>query len=117
MSVNNLPDGIRGNRACIGCSLIKSPEQFANDGCENCESFLQFKENAANVDVYTSKNFTGMVGIMEPSNSWVCKWLRLDHCVPGMYAISVVGTLPPEKIKLMKALGIIHSNRDRSGQI
>jgi transcription elongation factor SPT4 len=48
----------------------------------------------------TSANYDGMMAVMDPSDSWVAKWQRIDHCVRGMYAISVSGELP-ENIRRM----------------
>jgi transcription elongation factor SPT4 len=33
---------------------------------------------------------------MEPRESWAAKWLRIDHCLPGVYAISITGQLDRE---------------------
>ena len=43
MSIENVPRDLRGLRACLVCSLIKSADQFDEDGCENCEKFLNLK--------------------------------------------------------------------------
>ena len=32
----SVPDQLRGVRACKRCGIIKTVEQFLNDGCENC---------------------------------------------------------------------------------
>lgn len=37
-----------------------------------------------------------------------------DTCCPGMYAISVQGKLPREKINRMRRLGMVAVSRDRS---
>lgn len=38
-----------------------------------------------------------MVAMMQPSESWVARWHRLRGQVKGMYAITVVGSLPEEE--------------------
>ena len=32
----SVPTSMRGIRACKRCGLLKTLEQFINDGCENC---------------------------------------------------------------------------------
>lgn len=45
MSVDTLPRDMRGLRACLFCSLIKTMDQFENDGCDNCDQFLALKHD------------------------------------------------------------------------
>ncbi|XP_019873138.1 transcription elongation factor SPT4-like [Aethina tumida] len=116
MSYQNIPKDLRGLRACLGCSLIKSFDQFENDGCDNCD-FLRMKHNSDNVMDCTSKNFDGMIACMNPEGSWVAKWQRVATFVPGMYAISVSGALPNSIVREMKRQGIPYRNRDTSGKI
>ncbi len=42
----------------------------------------------------TSSAFDGLVSLMQPKDSWVAKWQNIQRKVPGVYAISVSGTLP-----------------------
>lgn len=107
---------MRNLRACLLCSLVKQLEQFEGDGCENCEHILGLKHNRDNVYNCTSSNFDGMVALMDPGESWVGKWLRINRNVPGMYAISVAGRLPPEVVREIKAHGEVYKSRDRSNQ-
>jgi transcription elongation factor SPT4 len=53
-------------------------EQFEYDGCDNCESFLKMKKNKDRVIDCTSNNFDGMIAVMSPEDSWVCKWQRIS---------------------------------------
>lgn len=32
----SVPDSLRGIRACKRCGILKTLEQFINQGCENC---------------------------------------------------------------------------------
>uniref|UniRef100_A0A6M2DSY0 Transcription elongation factor SPT4 n=1 Tax=Xenopsylla cheopis TaxID=163159 RepID=A0A6M2DSY0_XENCH len=114
MSLDVIPKDLRGLRACLVCSLIKSFEQFEYDGCDNCDEFLRMKNNKDNVYDCTSNNFDGMIAVMTPENSWVCKWQRITHCVKGIYAISVSGRLPANVIREMKSRGIVYRSRDTS---
>lgn len=54
-------------------------EQFEFDGCDNCESFLRMKKNKDRVMDCTSNNFDGMIAVMSPEDSWVCKWQRISN--------------------------------------
>lgn len=49
MSLETLPRDLRGLRACLFCSLIKSTDQFEADGCDNCERFLMLKNDIEKV--------------------------------------------------------------------
>ncbi|KAL5287555.1 SUPT4H1 family protein [Megaselia abdita] len=90
-------------------------EQFENDGCDNCESFLRMKNNKDNVYDHTSNNFDGLIALMNPDDSWVCKWQRIDpRAAKGMYAISVSGKLPLSTVRDMKNRGIPYRSRDTS---
>ena len=46
---DSIPKDLRGLRACLSCSLIKTMEQFESDGCDNCDSFLHMRDNRDNV--------------------------------------------------------------------
>ena len=46
---DSIPKDLRGLRACLSCSLIKTMEQFESDGCDNCDSFLHMRDNKDNV--------------------------------------------------------------------
>ncbi|CAB4059904.1 SUPT4H1 [Lepeophtheirus salmonis] len=109
-----IPKDLRQLRACLVCSLVKTFEQFENDGCDNCDRFLNLKHNRENVYDCTSSNFDGMIGSCKPEDSWVCKWQRIGRFKRGVYAISVSGRLPPPVIKDMQALNIAYKSRDTS---
>lgn len=110
-------------------------EQFEYDGCDNCESFLKMKKNKDRVMDCTSNNFDGMIAVMSPEDSWVCKWQRIskpfcscncsciltfalimfaDRFCKGVYAISVSGKLPNSITRDMKSRGIVYRSRDTS---
>ncbi|XP_050310539.1 transcription elongation factor SPT4-like [Anthonomus grandis grandis] len=114
MSLESLPKSLRGLRACLLCSMIKSIDQFEQDGCDNCEEFLKMKNNRDVVYDCTSQNFDGMVAMMAPEDSWVAKWQRITKMCKGMYALSVSGTLPKGIIKDLARQGISYKPRDTS---
>ncbi|XP_058805292.1 transcription elongation factor SPT4 [Phymastichus coffea] len=111
--METVPKDLRGLRACLSCSLIKTFDQFEMDGCENCD-FLGMKNNKDQVFDCTSSNFDGMIAVMSPEDSWVCKWQRINRFTKGVYAISVSGRLPANVIREMKSRGIIYRSRDTS---
>uniref|UniRef100_A0A914D6Z5 Transcription elongation factor SPT4 n=1 Tax=Acrobeloides nanus TaxID=290746 RepID=A0A914D6Z5_9BILA len=94
MSIENVPRDLRGLRACLVCSLVKSADQFDEDGCENCEKFLNLKGDPDKVYECTSANFDGMIAVCEPQDSWVSRWQNINNKVRGIYAVSVSGSLP-----------------------
>jgi hypothetical protein len=79
--------------------------QFEDQGCENCQGLI--KEDA--VELFTTRRFSGcvppfshtshcklpmhhlcrLITVMAPQTSWASKWLHLEHCVPGCYAMSL----------------------------
>jgi len=114
MSVDTVPKDLRNLRACLVCSLIKTTDQFEMDGCENCDDFLRMRNNKENVYACTSNNFDGMIAVLSPEDSWVCKWQRIGRFVKGVYAISVSGKLPQGIVREMKSRGIVYRSRDMS---
>ncbi|KAK4337057.1 hypothetical protein RND71_044187 [Anisodus tanguticus] len=74
------------------------------------------KQNRDMIYDCTSTNFDGLTAIMSPEDSWVAKWLRINTLVPGIYAISVSGKLPPGIIRELKSRGFNYKNRDRSAE-
>ncbi|XP_018022130.1 transcription elongation factor SPT4 [Hyalella azteca] len=109
---DNIPKDLRYLRACMVCSLVKTMDMFETDGCDNCDDFLNMKNNRDNVYDCTSNNFDGLIALMTPDDSWVAKWQRINRCVKGIYAISVTGRLPPTIIREMKSRGIKYRSRD-----
>ncbi|RNA22490.1 transcription elongation factor SPT4 [Brachionus plicatilis] len=110
----SIPSTLRDLRACKICSLIKTLDQFDNEGCDNCDEFLHLKGNRDRVFDCTSSNFDGMIAMMDPSDSWVAKWQRVDHFVRGMYAISVSGELPDAIKRMLREKDMPYRTRDMS---
>ena len=52
--------------------------------------------------------------MMDPSDSWVAKWQRIDNLVRGMYAISVSGELPEPIKRSLREKDIPYRTRDSS---
>ncbi|XP_065187866.1 transcription elongation factor SPT4-like [Sycon ciliatum] len=114
MSLDSVPKELRNLRACLLCSMVKTFDQFENDGCDNCEQLLGFRNNAAMIQECTSSSFDGVVSMVSPLDSWVAKWQRIRECVPGIYAISVSGRLPEHIIQeLDEGRNVKYIPRDR----
>mmetsp|Transcript_17961 Transcript_17961/g.35370 ORF Transcript_17961/g.35370 Transcript_17961/m.35370 type:complete len:131 (-) Transcript_17961:233-625(-) len=83
----HVPTEMKGLRACIVCMLVKTTDQFYEHGCPNC-TFLDWEVREI-VEGATTKSYEGLVAMMQPKESWVAKWQRIDRFIPGMYAIKV----------------------------
>ncbi|KAF9585392.1 transcription elongation factor spt4 [Lunasporangiospora selenospora] len=121
-----IPPDKKQLRACLLCSLIKVPgfanqdpikqEQFLKSGCDNCESLLGMRGVLDRVLDCTSQHFDGMIAVMQPSESWVARWQRVDKFEKGIYAVSVQGTLPEDIEEELEAKGIRYRPRDGSAR-
>lgn len=78
------------------CSYVQSAQQFKKDGCPNCDDLLEMKGNPEKVLECTSGTFDGTVAMMDPGQSWIAKWQRINRHQPGLYAIRITGTLPED---------------------
>ena len=76
--------------ACKRCGLLQSFPQFFDNGCPNCP-FLQMIEDNKRVQSCTTPFHAGTYAMIEPNESWMGKWLRLNGGKGGVYAISVKG--------------------------
>ena len=65
------------------------------------------------VNECTSGLFQGIIGMMNPNDSWVAKWQRIDKYQKGLYAIRVQGQLPEEVQLLLEQKGIVYRPRDQ----
>ncbi|KAK0419258.1 hypothetical protein QR680_014044 [Steinernema hermaphroditum] len=118
MSIETVPRDANNLRACLFCSLIKTVDQFELDGCDNCDRFLQMKNDTEKVYECTSANFDGMIAACMPTDSWVCKWQKIGDKAPGVYAVSVSGSLPDQIVHDLKAMRIryVPNMRDTTGK-
>jgi transcription elongation factor SPT4 len=78
-----IPEQMKKLRSCLRCSLIKTVDQFYDDGCENCP-FLRIDGNQDRVMKSTTAYFEGMIALVNPEGSWVAKWQRIVTNVPGL---------------------------------
>ncbi|KAJ1336850.1 hypothetical protein BSLG_006953 [Batrachochytrium salamandrivorans] len=113
MSENILAEK-RKLQACLLCSLIRPQLKFKQDGCDNCEEVLLFKNNTERMLECTSANYDGIIALMKPDVSWVARWQRVDKFNKGLYAIQVGGRLPYEIEEELNDKGIKYRPRDGS---
>lgn len=132
LAQSSAPSSLRGIRACKRCGILKTLDQFLNEGCENCPfldmvcvccvvvgvwmrtqliavlqcvlflfvfltslvCFYFYKaDNPERANICTSAFYEGQAAVMDPRESWAAKWIRVDNCLPGVYAIAVTGQL------------------------
>ncbi|OLL24624.1 Transcription elongation factor spt4 [Neolecta irregularis DAH-3] len=103
----------KNTRACYLCGIIQPYTTFQREGCPNCESILQV---STRVDDCTSATFDGTVAVLNPKDSWVCKWQRWVKCVPGIYAVKISGQFDEEIVDELERQGITYQPRDGSAQ-
>jgi len=100
-----VPNNMKSLRACLRCGLIKTLGQFYDEGCENCPE-LELVESTSNINRRTTAFFEGHAAIMNPSESWAAKWIRVDNFLPGVYAISVLGKLDADAEEDLEQRGL-----------
>ena len=101
----SVPTSLKNVRACKRCGILKTVEQFYEDGCENCP-FLNMADDMQQVNKCTSAFFEGQAAVMDPRESWAAKWIRVDAYLPGVYAISVTGQFDREIEQDLEERGI-----------
>lgn len=62
---------------------------------QNCP-FLEMVDDPEKVNACTTAFYEGQTAVMDPRESWVAKWLRVDNYLPGCYAITVTGQFDKE---------------------
>lgn len=106
----------RNMRACMVCSIVRTQQQFMQQGCPNCEDILELIGNPEQINDCTSQVFDGLIAVADTKRSWVARYQRLEGYVPGVYATQVEGILPEEVIGAVESAGINYVPRDGSEQ-
>lgn len=86
------------------------------EGCPNCDNFLGLQNSPEAVQECTSQVFEGLITLQNTAGSWVARWQRLEGCVPGLYAVKVVGTLPDDVKQNVEDAGARYVPRDGSAE-
>lgn len=101
----SVPSNLKSIRACKRCGLLKTLDQFFEEGCENCP-FFDMQDDADKVSRCTTAFFEGQAAIMDPRESWAAKWIRVNAHLPGVYALQVTGQFDRELEEDMENRGI-----------
>jgi transcription elongation factor SPT4 len=99
-----VPEALNRNlRCCNSCHLVKTLEQFYQQGCENC-SYLEMAGDRERIEDCTTTEFQGMLGVIDPDGSWAARYAFMQReVVPGVYALSVDSTnLQPAMRQMME---------------
>ncbi|KXS14597.1 transcription initiation Spt4 [Gonapodya prolifera JEL478] len=115
MSTYKPPTDTRRLRACLVCSILKSQRQFLTEGCDNCEPILKLKGSSARIEECTSANYEGIIAMMNPEQSWVARYQRINAYHRGLYAMRVSGRLPEDMEERLESRGVKYFVRDGSG--
>ena len=91
-------------------------QRFVREGCPNCEDLLGLTQSTDAVQECTSQVFEGLITLQDTNTSWVAKWQRIQGCVPGVYAVKVVGTLPDDVRQNLEDAGKRYVPRDGSAE-
>ena len=108
------PNRLRGMVACRRCYLVKTFEQFYQDGCENCPFLRMNDGNLERCKECTTPKYQGLAAMMRNKQSWVAKWQGLAKFCTGVYAMRVNAELP-EHIKdelIQKNIPFFPPNQD-----
>jgi transcription elongation factor SPT4 len=57
-----------------------------------------------------------MVAMLEPTESWVARWQRIDKFHRGLYAVQVNGRLPDDIVEEIESKGVKYAPRDGSAE-
>ena len=106
-SLVRFPEALKNLRCCIACRLVKTLEQFYQQGCENCH-FLNLEGDRERIEDCTTTEFQGMLGVVDPNGSWATRYAFMQQeRVPGVYSLAVDHTnLRPEIRELFEDNGV-----------
>ena len=110
-----VPLGDRKLRACMVTGLVKTEDQWYQEGNDNV-ACLQMQKDRDIVMECTSAQFDGLISVMKPSESWAARWQGISNFVPGCYALRVKGTLPAAHQVTLEDAGIRYRSLDDDGQ-
>ena len=82
MTSNQAPIENKHLSACIDCKLILNDAQWRDHYDFRCPNCITKTE--------CTNKFSGMIAIMQPTDSWVARYNANHSKMPGVYAIRVV---------------------------
>ena len=86
---NPIPKEASNSFACLNCKLIKSKEQFVDNGCENCR-ILNKDTDAHDDGVRITKKFEGVAFHCQVrEDNYVMSMTNPNVRMPGFYAINL----------------------------
>ena len=88
-----VPSGMKSLSCCPNCRLILDESQWRDlkRACPNCGA----------KDIET-RDFSGMISLIMPNDSWVAKWNGLDENMPGVYAIAIQNDAQTEREEMQE---------------
>jgi len=75
---------------------------------------MQMKGSIDRINACTTTYFDGVIGVIDPENSWVARWQRTSSYVRGMYAVRVKGRVPEDVEGELESRGIKYRPRDQT---
>ena len=85
-----LPLTDKGLRACKNCHRVLTEGQFQREGCHGCYPKGNGAVPRGRINEFTTQQFSGYVGVVDPSMSWVARLIGLRKKDPmGVYAAHV----------------------------
>ena len=79
-SIANVPDSESGLECCLSCGIILSRKQWSQRDHEFCPNGCHGE---------TTTEFSGVVSVMLPRQSWVARYNGKREQVPGVYALNI----------------------------
>jgi RNA polymerase subunit RPABC4/transcription elongation factor Spt4 len=81
-----LPVSDKNLAACKRCHIVLTEAQYSTEGCRNCGGEKVDREE---VERFTTKNFSGYVGVIDAERSWVARLIGCESAPTGVYAAHV----------------------------
>ena len=87
----SFPKAMKKLRACMRCHLVKTEDQFQQEGCDNCRG------NKNEIMSNITQHFKGVIAITNPRHSWCAKWMNKHELLPGFYCLDIINNEEEEE--------------------